>query len=305
MFFTELHNIKKVSVDGQVSIIAGTGASTLSDDGTAATSADIAYPAGLWQDSVGQFFFSTTKYYGGGFNSYIKMIDTSGIISNYAERVDPSPIYGITYLSGDTTGAIYYGDGNFVASVSPLDRYAVAIMGSGSNEYSGEGTARNATGLKNPAGVAVDGSTGDIYVANNGLARIMKWSNSTDRVTTFAGSGNLSEWSYVSEERPAAQASLSDCRSLVLSSRGMYVSMNSGISLVHRSVVVPSAAPVSMSAAPTSYVVPSSSPTCYWSAEEDSCGGALQEVVVSSTTATTTATSSVTTTVTRTYRRRN
>ncbi len=65
MYIADNNNnrVRKVTVStGIVTTIAGTGASSYSGDGGAATSAAVAYPVGVASDSAG-FFFSFSLFH--------------------------------------------------------------------------------------------------------------------------------------------------------------------------------------------------------------------------------------------------
>src|SRR5581483_2949067 len=72
------HRIRRLSVDGVITTIAGTGTRGFSGDGGLARIAQVAAPAGLALDSVGNLYFADTD------NRRIRRISIDGIISTVA-----------------------------------------------------------------------------------------------------------------------------------------------------------------------------------------------------------------------------
>ncbi len=75
---TEAHRIRKVSSDGTISVVAGSGVQGHTGDGGPAVDAALSFPTYLAMDSVGNLYFSDTV------NSVIRKIDTRGIITTFA-----------------------------------------------------------------------------------------------------------------------------------------------------------------------------------------------------------------------------
>lgn len=82
------HVIRKISVAGTISTIAGNGIPGASGDGGPATAARLNYPAGLTMDSYGNL------YVAGNVTNNVRKISTSGIITSIAGT-------GIAGFSGD------------------------------------------------------------------------------------------------------------------------------------------------------------------------------------------------------------
>src|SRR5258706_10110647 len=75
---TEEHRIRKVSSDGTISVVAGSGVQGHTGDGGPAVDAALSFPTYLAMDSGGNLYFSDTV------NSVIRKIDTRGIITTFA-----------------------------------------------------------------------------------------------------------------------------------------------------------------------------------------------------------------------------
>ena len=87
------HIIRKVDTSGNITTVAGNGASGFSGDGGQATNAQLNYPYGVAVDHKGNLFISDR------YNYRIRKVDTSGIITTVAGN-------GASGYSGDNGPAI-------------------------------------------------------------------------------------------------------------------------------------------------------------------------------------------------------
>ena len=80
LFFTEAtnHLVRKISTDGTISTVAGTGTTGFSGDNGAATSAQLATPWGMTLDDEGNIYISDS------YNHRIRKVDTDGNITTIA-----------------------------------------------------------------------------------------------------------------------------------------------------------------------------------------------------------------------------
>jgi sugar lactone lactonase YvrE len=176
------HRIRKVDAStGKISTVAGNGSIGYSGDGSAATSAELQYPAGVALDSAGNIYIADT------FNQRIRKVDAStGKISTVAGN-------GTQGYSGDgstaTSAEFYYPDGLVVDSAGNLyiaDEYnhrirkvdagtgkISTVAGNGTSGYSGDGGAATSAELAIPWGVVVDGA-GNLYFSDSTNNRIRK-----------------------------------------------------------------------------------------------------------------------------------
>ncbi len=190
---TSNHRIRKITVDGTITTVAGNGSRGFSGDGGPATSASLAYPSGMAVDGTGNLYIGDTD------NHRVRKVTTNGIISTVAGN----GIYGFSGDGGPATNAsLYYpsgmavdGDGNLYfaeRSNNRIRKVAVngtisTVAGNGTAAFSGDGGAATSAGLNYPRDVAVD-AEGTLYIADQNNHRIRKV-DSDGVISTVAGNG--------------------------------------------------------------------------------------------------------------------
>jgi uncharacterized protein (TIGR03437 family) len=172
------HRIRKVSVDGVISTIAGNGVAGFAGDGGPATHAVLNSPQTIALDAEGNVFIADRQNY------RIRKISTDGIISTIAgdgrlgfagDGGDSrnAALSGVNGIAVDREGNLFLADsGN--SRIRKVGRNGVitTVAGNGSVQLSGDGGAATLAGLS-PSGVAVD-SNGVIYISDTGSSRIRK-----------------------------------------------------------------------------------------------------------------------------------
>ena len=186
--------IRKVSTNGIITTVAGTGTAGFGGDGGAATAANLNNPVGVAVDGAGNLYIADSQ------NHRIRKVATSGIITTVAGNGTTSnsgdgglaTASGFNYTAGvalDGTGNLYIADqGNHRIRKVATNGIITTVAGNGTAGYSGDGGAATAANLANPASVVVDG-TGNLYIADFGNNRIRKVSTS-GIITTVAGNGS-------------------------------------------------------------------------------------------------------------------
>lgn len=187
---TDNHRIRRVSSNGTITTIAGTGQGTYSGDGGAAVSASLYLPEGLAIDGAGNLYIADLG------NNRIRRINTQGVIGTYAGN-------GNRTVSGDGGSATAAGialprdiafdrEGNLLVSdqdsfrirrISPqgvIGRFA----GSGVSGLSADGVLASGADM-NPYGLAVD-PAGSVYIAEYGNNKVRRIT-SNGLITTVAG----------------------------------------------------------------------------------------------------------------------
>ncbi|MEI7592532.1 MAG: NHL repeat-containing protein [Actinomycetes bacterium] len=188
------HRLRRVSVDGVIITIAGTGTIGFSGDGGPARFAALAYPTGVAIDALGCIFIADTA------NNRVRMIDLDGTISTVAGD-------GASGLAGDgdlavsarlaqPTGVALDGPGNLYIADSKNHRIRKVSKHNGSiSTYAGTTFGRSGDGgpatrcqLFNPQGIAVDWS-GNLFIADTNNHQVRRVLARRGTISTVAGSG--------------------------------------------------------------------------------------------------------------------
>lgn len=171
--------IRKVSVVGIISTIAGNGTVGFSGDGGPATNANISNFGGLCisEDNV-------ALYFGDGIR--VRKVNLStGIISTIAGNgitgfagdggpASAAAFYGTQDVQIDKLGRIYISDkNNHRIRMINTSGIVNTIAGNGGTGFSGDGGPATAAEIYSPRGIALD-TCGNLLVVDNGNRRIRK-----------------------------------------------------------------------------------------------------------------------------------
>jgi sugar lactone lactonase YvrE len=182
------NKIRKITSEGVVTTLAGSGSPSLSD-GTGNTAA-FDSPSGVAVDASGNVYVADKD------NNLIRKVTATGVVTtltgsqSYGSVYERGKALGFKYPTGvavDAFGNIYVANwgSSSIRKVTPSG-VVTTLAGSGSNGSSdGTGTAAKFDGL---FGLAIDVS-GNVYVADSGNNKIRRITP-TGVVTTFAGSGS-------------------------------------------------------------------------------------------------------------------
>ncbi len=185
------NRIRKVSPDGTITTVAGTGRQGFSGDGGPAISAELNQPIRVEVDRAGNLYIAD------GSNYRIRKVDIHGIITTVAGNGSPS---GPTGDGGLATSAGIAGPGDatpdaagnlFVVegtAVRKVDTHGIitTVAGNGTRGYSGDGGPAVNAQLNNAVAVTVD-AAGSLYISDQSNHRIRKVTNGI--ITTVAGNG--------------------------------------------------------------------------------------------------------------------
>ena len=199
------NRIRKVTPNGSILTVAGTGSRGFSGDGGFATSAQLNFPTGVAMDAAGNLYVADA------YNFRARKVSAEGIITTvagsgirgYVGEGNGGPATGarLTYPWGvalDGAGNLYLADELFVWKVS-TDSIIAKIIGP-------TGGAK---------GVAVD-TMGNIYIGNVNSASLYKIS-ANGAVATIAGT---SSFGYSGDGGPATSAQLSGPSGIAVDSSG-------------------------------------------------------------------------------------
>jgi sugar lactone lactonase YvrE len=193
LFISEQNNqrVRKVSPDGLITTVAGTGKEGFSGDAGPATTALLKWPRGLAVDAAGNLFI--VDHY----NHRIRKVSPEGIITTVAGSGRDSPTKGVSAGDGglatearlngpfglalDRGGNLFFSElGDLFGTnrgyrVRKVDQNGIisTVAGSDAKGFSGDGGPATAARLNTPAGVAVD-STGNLFIGDLENQRVRK-----------------------------------------------------------------------------------------------------------------------------------
>ncbi len=197
--------------DGTLETLVGSGQLAHGGDGGAATSATIATPLGVAKDSAGRIFVSDAT------SHVVRRIDVDGRIQTVAGTPESG---GDSGAGGPATsarlrapgGLAFDGDGRLIIVDGANSRVRVLepdgtlneLAGTGLHSFSGDGGPAVDASLAFPTSVAVNQTSGDVYIADRANHRIRRVA-ANGTITTVAGDG---ERAFDGDGGPATAASL-------------------------------------------------------------------------------------------------
>ncbi len=169
--------VRMVTPDGIINTVAGTGSQGYSGDGGPAPAANIASPAGLSVDSVGNVYFGVTGV--DDSLNHMRKFTPGGAISSVGQG------QGGSVVAADGSGDLFFGQDPYVREIDSNGN-VLTIAGSGMAEYYGDGGPATLARLAEPQGVALDKS-GSLYISDSFNDRIRKVAPD-GTISTVAGS---------------------------------------------------------------------------------------------------------------------
>jgi hypothetical protein len=167
---TANHRVRKVTANGVITTVAGTGSRGLSGDGGPATAARLDCPTGLAADGAGDLFIADTG------NNRVREVDRHGVIHTVAGKGDSDDSAD---REDDPCGKdLRHPDAD-------IDQASSAYIGAERIDDNGK-PARSAT-LRRPTGLALDG-VGDLFIADTGN-NLVREVTSDGHISILAGNG--------------------------------------------------------------------------------------------------------------------
>jgi hypothetical protein len=221
------NRIREVSAAGIITTVAGNGTAGYAGDGGQATAAELSGPYGVFVDAGGHLFIADAG------NNRIREVNLStGVITaiagggtslgdggqaTAAELADP---YGAIE---DSSGHLFISDfdDQRIREVSLATGIISTIAGNGDVGYAGDGGQATAAEINCPEGLALD-ANGNLYIADQGNARVRKVNLASGVITTVAGNGT---YGYSGDGGQATAAEISYPRCVAIDSAGnLYIS---------------------------------------------------------------------------------
>ena len=184
------NRIRKVSTNGVITTIAGTGIPGFAGDGGAAFSAQLDNPSGVAVDSSGNVYVADT------YNNVIRKISSLGVITTIAGlgysdySGDGGPATNATfYFPGgvalDSAGNIYVAD-TYNNAIREIFTNGIinTVAGNNTASYYGDGGPATAAALDTPYGLALD-AIGNIYIADT-YNSVIREVNTSGVITTIS-----------------------------------------------------------------------------------------------------------------------
>ncbi len=186
------HQIKKVTPNGIISTLTGTGVIGYTGDGGPAIQAKLAYPRGVTTDQVGNLYLVDQ------YNSRIRKIDANQIITTVAGSGKPNfigtapfvssaELYNPSTLPIDQAGNLYVFSACCVMKVAPAGTITIVAGTTAGTGFSGDGGPAVNAQLSSPNSAVID-NNGVLYIADGSNNRVRKV-DTNGIITTIAGTG--------------------------------------------------------------------------------------------------------------------
>ena len=195
------HRVRKVTLDGTITTVAGTGVAGFSGDGSPATAAQLAEPASLAVDREGNVYIADSV------NDRVRRLRVDGRIETVAgtgvfgRAGDGGPATGAqlaapTGVALDAEGALFVAEqGSDRVRRITIDGTITTAAGSGSRGFSGDGSAAVRAALANAraVGVGPDGAVHVVDADNNRIRRLTPPlpSSSLDAIVVASPDGSV------------------------------------------------------------------------------------------------------------------
>ncbi|MCL1635944.1 NHL repeat-containing protein [Luteimonas sp. SX5] len=173
------HRIRKITADGKIRTVAGTGAPGYSEQSGTGELGRIHLPQNMIADGLGNLYFADSnnnrvrKLWADG---RVTLVAGNGSVASSGDggRAVDAGVgrpYGLTL---DTAGNLYVSENinHRVRRVTPQGKIST-VAGNGTGAYSGDGGPATLASLRSPMGVAVD-PHGNLFIADHANQRIRK-----------------------------------------------------------------------------------------------------------------------------------
>jgi uncharacterized protein (TIGR03437 family) len=206
---TDHHRVRKVTLGGVITTVAGTGEAGYFGDGGPAKQAQLNAPYGLAVDGAGNLYIADLG------NNRIRRVWPDGVITTLIPNTTLATPRNLVL---DSAGSLYVSefDGHRIRRVAP-DGSVTTVVGTGRSGFSGDGGPPEQAQLCFPAGLAIDRG-GALLIADAGNNRVRRifgngtintilgGSSGTALTTPVALATDLQGNIYVSDAYPVVRA---------------------------------------------------------------------------------------------------
>jgi uncharacterized protein (TIGR03437 family) len=217
----EGQRVRKLTPDGKLATVAGTGVAGWSGDGNRATAAQIDYPAGMAFDRAGALYFADSG------NNAVRKVYADGSIGTVLGRNPGTALYTPLALAVDPAGTLYVGDSTFEVLAYTTAGKWINYAGIGGPGFSGDGGRAASAALNSVNDVAAD-LNGNLFIADGVRVRRV---DPSGIIVTVTGDGYLHS---VGDGGPATMAELYLPSALTLDSAGNLFIADSGTERVRQ-----------------------------------------------------------------------
>jgi uncharacterized protein (TIGR03437 family) len=176
----EGHRVRRVTPDGRIATVAGTGVAGFRGDGGAAATAQLGFPAGLAVDRSGAVLVADSQ------NNRIRRIVPGGTITTaLGGAASATALSTPLAIAVDLAGTIFVVDSTNVARSFSSAGVWADVAGVGSPGFSGDGGPATAAQLTAARDLAID-VAGNLYIADGMRVRRVDWRGT---IQTVAGDG--------------------------------------------------------------------------------------------------------------------
>jgi uncharacterized protein (TIGR03437 family) len=158
------HRIRKVTPDGRIATAAGTGVAGFRGDGGSATTAQLAFPAGLALDRQGNLYIADSQ------NQRIREVLPGGQISTALGGTASLTLLTPTAVAIDLAGDIFVADATPVVHEYTAANAWIGAAGTGAAGFFGDGGPAKSAQLTAPLDLSVD-LNGNLYIADQTRVR--------------------------------------------------------------------------------------------------------------------------------------
>ncbi|MDR3702790.1 MAG: hypothetical protein P4L56_24300 [Candidatus Sulfopaludibacter sp.] len=153
------HRVRKVTADGRIATVAGTGAAGFRGDGGLAVNAQLAFPAGLALDRAGTLYIADSQ------NQRVRKVLPGGTIATALGGSASTTLLSPIAVAVDSAGDLFVADASATVRCFTSAGSWIDAAGVGSAGFGGDGAPAAAATLSAPRDLAVD-LFGNLYIAD-------------------------------------------------------------------------------------------------------------------------------------------